>query len=71
MDAVLSAPWVPVSVCTILPRVSRGNVTANVSMTNTTNVGVTFATSSLPLVPAGYIKVNLNGTVVLVPYYAQ
>ena len=51
--------------------VSSGNVTANVSMTNATNVGVTFATSSLPLVPAGYIKVNLNGTVVLVPYYAQ
>ena len=51
--------------------VSSGNVTANVSLTNATNVGVTFATSSLPLVPAGYIKVNLNGTVVLVPYYAQ
>jgi len=51
--------------------VSSGNVTANVSLTNTTNVGVTFATSSLPLVPAGYIKVDLNGTVVLVPYYAQ
>ena len=51
--------------------VSSGNVTANVSMTNATNVGVTFATSSLPLVPAGYIKVNLNGTVVLVPYYDQ
>jgi len=51
--------------------VSSGNVTANVSLTNTTNVGVTFATSSLPLVPAGYIKVNLNGTVVLVPYYDQ
>lgn len=51
--------------------VSSGNVTANVSLTNTTNVGVTFATSSLPLVPAGYIKINLNGTVVLVPYYAQ
>ena len=51
--------------------VSSGNVTANVSLTNTTNVGVTFATSSLPLVPAGYIKVNLSGTVVLVPYYAQ
>ena len=51
--------------------VSSGNVTANVSLTNTTNVGVTFATSSLPLVPAGYIKVSLNGTVVLVPYYDQ
>jgi hypothetical protein len=51
--------------------VSSGNVTANVSMTNATNTSATFATSSLPLVPAGYIKVNLNGTVVLVPYYAQ
>jgi len=51
--------------------VSSGNVTANVSMTNATNASATFATSSLPLVPAGYIKVNLNGTVVLVPYYAQ
>jgi hypothetical protein len=51
--------------------VSSGNVTANVSLTNATNVGVTFATSSLPLVPAGYIKVDLSGTVVLVPYYNQ
>jgi len=51
--------------------VSSGNVTANVSMTNATNTSATFATSSLPLVPAGYIKVNLSGTVVLVPYYAQ
>ena len=51
--------------------VSSGNVTANVSMTNATNASATFATSSLPLVPAGYIKVNLSGTVVLVPYYAQ
>ena len=51
--------------------VSSGNVTANVSLTNATNVGVTFATSSLPLVPAGYIKVDLSGTVVLVPYYDQ
>ena len=52
--------------------VSSGNVTANVSLTNATNVGVTFATSSLPLVPAGYLKFQLaNSTVVLVPYYAQ
>jgi hypothetical protein len=51
--------------------VSSGNVTANVSMTNATNTSATFATSSLPLVPAGYIKVNLSGTVVLVPYYSQ
>ena len=45
----------------------------NVQATNvvsTTSSTATFATSSLPLVPAGYIQVNLNGTVVKVPYYA-
>jgi hypothetical protein len=52
--------------------VSSGNVTANVSLTNATNTSATFATSSLPLVPAGYLKFQLaNSTVVLVPYYAQ
>jgi hypothetical protein len=45
----------------------------NVQSTNlvsTTSASATFATSSLPLVPAGYIQVDLNGTVVKVPYYA-
>jgi hypothetical protein len=45
----------------------------NVQATNlvsTTSSTATFATSSLPLVPAGYIQVDLNGTVVKVPYYA-
>ena len=45
----------------------------NVQATNlvsTTSSTATFATSSLPLVPDGYIQVNLNGTVVKVPYYA-
>jgi hypothetical protein len=45
----------------------------NVTTTNhTANVtaNATFATSSLPLVPAGYIVTNLNGTLVKVPYYA-
>jgi hypothetical protein len=52
--------------------VSSGNVTANVSLTNATNTSATFATSSLPLVPAGYLKFQLaNSTVVLVPYYDQ
>jgi hypothetical protein len=57
---------------------STGNVTIaggsiNVQATNiisTTSSTATFATSSLPLVPAGYIQVDLNGTVVKVPYYA-
>ena len=40
------------------------------NLTSTTSASPTFATSSLPLVPAGYIQVNLNGTVVKVPYYA-
>jgi hypothetical protein len=45
----------------------------NVQATNlvsTTSSTATFATSSLPLVPAGYIQANLNGTVVKIPYYA-
>jgi hypothetical protein len=47
--------------------------TINVQSTNlvsTTSSTATFATASLPLVPAGYIQVDLNGTVVKVPYYA-
>jgi len=41
-----------------------------VNATSTTSSTATFATSSLPLVPAGYIQYNLNGTVVKIPYYA-
>jgi len=41
-----------------------------VNLISTTSSSATFATSSLPLVPAGYIQVDLNGTVVKVPYYA-
>jgi hypothetical protein len=52
--------------------ITGGNVSANISLTNATNTSATFATSSLPLVPAGYLKFQLaNSTVVLVPYYAQ
>ena len=45
------------------------NVTA-ANVVATTNANATFATSSLPLVPAGYINCNLNGTVVRIPYYS-
>jgi hypothetical protein len=61
---------------------SVGNLTVNnvtipsgtmnvqaINVTSTTAGSATFATSSLPLVPAGYIQINLNGTVVKVPYY--
>lgn len=52
--------------------ITGGNVTANISLTNATNSSATFATSSLQLVPAGYLKFQLaNSTVVLVPYYAE
>lgn len=52
--------------------ITGGNVTANISLTNATNASATFATSSLQLVPAGYLKFQLaNSTVVLVPYYAE
>ena len=47
--------------------------TINVTSTNvaaTTSASATFANSSMMLVPAGYISVDLNGTVVKVPYYA-
>ena len=51
--------------------ITGGNI--NVTTTNmTANVtaNATFATSSLPLVPAGYIVTDLNGTLVKIPYYA-
>lgn len=47
--------------------------TINVQATNLTGVTAataTFATPSLPLVPAGYITVDLNGTLVKIPYYS-
>ena len=48
-----------------------GNVKANVTVTNATNATATYATSSLLLVPAGFIQSSLaNSTVVKVPYYA-
>lgn len=42
----------------------------SVNSISTTSSTATFATSSLPLVPAGYIQTNVNGTVVKIPYYA-
>ena len=51
--------------------ITGGNI--NVQTTNhtsTTSANATFATSSLLLVPAGFFSVDLNGTVVKVPYYA-
>lgn len=54
--------------------VSSGSVTANVTSANvnftgTTAASATFATSSLPLVPEGYITVQIGGVNKKIPYY--
>jgi len=41
-----------------------------INHTATTTGNATYSTSSLLLVPAGFIEYNLNGTVVKIPYYA-
>lgn len=51
--------------------ITGGSLAANVvNLTSNTAASATFGTSSLPLVPQGYLYVNLNGTQVKVPYYA-
>ena len=54
--------------------VSSGSVTANVTSSNVNFTGstastATFATSSLPLVPEGYITVQIGGVNKKIPYY--
>lgn len=49
--------------------IGSGEVTANISVTNTTNASATFATSSLPLVPEGYVIVSIGGVLKKIPYY--
>ena len=54
-----------------LVTINSGTFPINVvNVTTTTAASATFATASLPLVPAGYISINLNGTIVKIPYYA-
>lgn len=54
--------------------ITGGNVTANltsanVNLTGTTDANATFVTSSLPLVPEGYIIVQIGGNNKKIPYY--
>jgi hypothetical protein len=49
--------------------VGSGEITANISVTNTTDAGATFATSSLPLVPEGYVVISIGGVLKKIPYY--
>lgn len=44
-------------------------VTGSVALTNTTAANATFATSSLPLVPEGYVIVSIGGVNKKIPYY--
>ena len=46
------------------------NVTAVNSVATTGNT-VTFAVSSLPLIPEGYVTINLNGAAKKIPYYGM
>jgi len=48
-----------------------GTTNASVfNFTSNTTATATYGTASLPLQPAGFMQVNLNGTIVKVPYYA-
>ena len=48
-----------------------GNLTlANANLSGSTASTATFATSSLPLVPEGYITIQINGVDKKIPYYA-
>lgn len=54
--------------------ITGGSVTANltsnnVNLTGTTTANATFATSSLPLVPEGYITIQIGGVNKKIPYY--
>lgn len=50
--------------------VASGSVTSNnVNLTGTTAATATFATDSLPLVPEGYITVQIGGVNKKIPYY--
>ena len=42
---------------------------SNTIISATTSANATFATSSLPLVPEGYITISINGTNKKIPYY--
>jgi hypothetical protein len=55
----------------VVSEVTAANVTvtANLYANLTTSSTATFATSSLPLVPEGYIEIELNGATKKIPFY--
>jgi len=50
--------------------INANNTVTIANLAAGTSSTATFATPSLPLVPAGYLTINLNGTNVKIPYYA-
>ena len=50
--------------------INANNTVTLTALAAGTSSSATFATASLPLVPAGYLTINLNGTNVKIPYYA-
>jgi len=48
---------------------SNVTITTNLNANLTTNANATFVTSSLPLVPEGYLIININGAAKKIPYY--
>lgn len=54
--------------------ITGGDVTSNITSNNVNLTGITaanatFVTSSLPLVPEGYITINIGGVAKKIPYY--
>jgi len=79
LDSIQNTPiGTTTSAAAVFTTMTCGNVaitggTINVQTTNltaTTTGNATYATSSLLLVPAGFLEIDLNGTVVKVPYYS-
>ena len=54
---------------TITGGTENGVTYTNANISGTTASTATFATASLPLVPEGYITININGTAKKIPYY--
>ena len=77
-NATTDAITVAVNNAVTIPSLSSSNVTITGGTINVTTANVnattastaTYGTASLPLQPLGFMEVDLNGTVVKVPYYA-
>ena len=68
--AFTNAPSVnSVTVNAVAPTVGAGQVA--IGATHQTTVGAAGGASSLPATPTGYLIINVAGTAMVIPYYAQ